>query len=139
MPPKKKRGPNPRHHHDPGPGEDPLPLPQVAPASYWPPNARLFTPDEIKEERHKLNKKSRLTRIIEHPLDAVLEYPETTELSSEKIAHVFPIRPDAFRSPHLNIQYSLNFEGSIDDVSCKLLRDESGTPAQCYKISNTCR
>ncbi|KAG8934916.1 hypothetical protein FRC01_012965, partial [Tulasnella sp. 417] len=123
MPPKKFHE---QHHHRPTLDEDPLPLPPNAPPhTYNPQPSRAFTENEVTQGLHRLNQKIRLNHIAHHPANAIVEYPETTDLLESRIAHVFMIDPDAFRNPLRNVQYSLDNCGQDNNVKCRLLIDET--------------
>ncbi|KAG8988603.1 hypothetical protein FRB90_002658, partial [Tulasnella sp. 427] len=132
---------NPRHHRSPGHSEPPLPIPSYAPPPYNPPRAQYYTSAETAQKFNRLNHVTFLSARIDHPQDAVLEYPETTADTS-KLAHIFKIDPNAFRNPTHNIQYSFQVTGGSENLKCQLLQvqDNDGfpVPAVCYKMRGDC-
>jgi hypothetical protein len=108
------------------------PSPAVSASRYLPPPARLFTQDEIKQRLYKINSKLSVHQIINHPPDAIVEYPQTGESEDVGIAHVFPINPDAFENPKSSFQYSLgDSHGGRPSVTCSLLTDDKGKHVSC--------
>ena len=129
---------NPAHHWPPSISDDPYPLPDRAPPDYFPEPA-VEVPDEVKlAKKNRVNQQTTYHRIIEHPIDYAIEYPETTDSKDERIAHVVPILPDAFRDPTLSSQYSWWSGGTHDHISCRLLEDDEGY-AQTYIVNHKCK
>lgn len=133
---------NPRHHRQPQLDETALGLPDRIPSrDYFPQPAHVLTGEERDNGKDRMTQKMRVTAIAYHPLDAVLEYPETSTSPSQRVAHVFAVDPAAFRNPKLNIQYSLLSKGGTENVKCRLLEnddDEKDGPPSCYKTSTLC-
>lgn len=99
------------------------PVPLLAPPPYFPTHATPFTPEQRAAKLHKLNHSTALRSSIVHPLYAVLEYPETSEAKTDKIAHIFTVDPAYPRPPKSNIQYSLDHKGSDGrSYNCEQLR-----------------
>lgn len=137
-----KRGPNPRHHHPPRFGKDPpLSLPALAPShSYFPLPSTPVTPQQQQSKTNAINSRSTVTSIVHHPINSVLQYPETTESRKDLLAHIFTVDPSAFRDPRLNVQYSLDVQGSKEDQTCRLLGcGDDGKGVLCYKYSTRCK
>lgn len=98
------------------------PVPLFAPPLYFPDHAIPFSAQERSKKLHKLNHRTSLLSRISHPIDAVLEYPETTDSRDKKIAHIFSVDPLSFRAPKSNIQYSLDVDGADSrEYLCKQL------------------
>ncbi|KAG8922194.1 hypothetical protein FRC02_012077 [Tulasnella sp. 418] len=135
-----KRKVNPLHHHPPALSDEPLPVPLYAPTEYNPPPADKFTAEERANGCHHVNQKTKVERIIEHPLDSVVEYPETGANQGESVAHIFPISPDQFRNPKDDIQYSLGGRhGTVENVRCRFISHiQTNEAALCYKVSVEC-
>ena len=128
----------------PSPSPSPFPSSSPAPAvlvsHYEAPRSRPFTDDEFKCGAHKATREKSADRVIEHPLDAIVEYPETGNGRDITVAHIFNIRPDSFYHPRFNFQYSLGGEhGGRGEVTCKMLQDALGKPVKCSKLRTTCR
>lgn len=115
-----------------------VPLPSTLPPVHWPDEATVFSAEEIHSKVNKLNASTTVLAAVHHPLHAVVEYPETTASSSDRIAHIFPVDPNAFRHPILNVQYSLLSAGAKAGIKCHLLKDDDGSPAECRKRSYQC-
>ncbi|KAG8927110.1 hypothetical protein FRC02_008453 [Tulasnella sp. 418] len=128
------------HHHPPALWEKPYALLPHSPLEYNPQKARHFTESEIANRMHHVNQKTKVACIIEHPLDAVVEYPETGSKTGESIAHVFAVDPDRFYNPKDNIQYSLGgTHGSSENVKCWIIPGcDVENPAVCYKLQTQC-
>lgn len=112
---------------------------------YQPPIARPFTKDELALNLHIINRQLRADAFVDHPLDAVVEYPES---SSEKwphhvIAHRFAVDPTKSRyyHPKSNVQYSMGgSHGAEDGVYCgTLLCDIDGKAVVCQKVKTSCK
>ncbi|KAG1788472.1 uncharacterized protein HD556DRAFT_1245206, partial [Suillus plorans] len=80
---------------------------------------------------------------VEHPLGAIVEYPQTGDAPDQSIAHIFNIDPTTFHSsqhPKANFQYSLgNVHGSRDVSKCLMLRDGQGQPVSCSNLKTSCK
>ncbi|KAF9231054.1 hypothetical protein BU15DRAFT_29339, partial [Melanogaster broomeanus] len=105
---------------------------------YIPPPARPFTPDELTNHVHKINRNQSVDAIIEHPLGAIVEYPQTGVFPGQAIAHVFTIDPLSFENPKSNFQYSMGGNGGRLSC-CGLLRDDSGEPVICNRLKSSCQ
>jgi len=111
--------------------------------SYIPP-----APSFSLHSRFKVTRKSSLDvdYLIDHPLGALIEYPQTGSRMGESIAHRFTIDPNDFVNPRKNMQYSIGKgkdgkgEGGHKDVQFFLI---SGTPDSkkgvlCYQFKAKC-
>ena len=110
---------------------------------YDPIPAQYFTPDELQKGLNHVTRKTSAHKIIEHPVNAIVEYPETSENNEECVAHVFNVDPDSFNStyhPKASFQYSLgNGHGGRDGVECLMLKDSQGWPVQCNVLQTSCQ
>ncbi|GJJ12556.1 hypothetical protein Clacol_006799 [Clathrus columnatus] len=108
--------------------------------SYVSPSITYLTSEEILSGKGQLTRQTGVCGIIDHPLGAILEFPETGGQDGVGIAHHFEIDPYDFINPKDNIQYSLG--GSHlghNNVSCCLLFDKSTKqPALCNQLKLTC-
>lgn len=130
----------------PGPSPSPSPLPTSSPAPaalasrYEPPPSRSFTDTECSLGLHKVTREKTADRFVEHPRDAIVEYPETGDAPGTTVAHIFHVDPGSFHHPRLNFQYSLgDGHGGRDEVVCKMLRSVSGSPVLCSKLRTMCK
>jgi len=109
---------------------------------YTSPLARFFTSEEILAGKSRLNQKAFVQASIEHPPNAIVEFPQTGSGQSMGIAHIFLVDLDAasFHNPRDNIQYSLGEpQGYRHRVKCHLLRDpETGDPVCCLQQKIAC-
>ena len=118
------------------------PAPAVITAWYEPPHASTFTDADIASGRNKVTREAIADRIVEHPLGAIVEYPETGDSLGVAIAHIFNVDmdPERFIHPRLNFQYSLgDGHGGRDNVTCRLLKSRSGGPVLCKKLRTSCK
>ncbi|KAF7969562.1 hypothetical protein HWV62_26919 [Athelia sp. TMB] len=107
---------------------------------YDPPAARHFTDAEIAAKANCLNQKSRVNALIDHPLGAIVEYPETGAHPDERVAHRFQVDPVKFRHPKADFQYSLGDKhGGHKDVHCFLLWDTNGNDVLCDHVQTSCK
>jgi len=110
--------------------------------SYTPPAAIYFTLQEIQEKKSRLTRQAYVHAVVEHPLGAIVEYPETGLTSGIGVAHIFPVDLDAteFFNPRRNIQYSLGEpQGYHHNVKCHQLRNiETGEPVVCLQEKAGC-
>ncbi|KAG0704065.1 hypothetical protein DFH29DRAFT_997951 [Suillus ampliporus] len=85
------------------------PPPEVLSSCYQPPPARAFTADELSLKCDQVNRETCVQALVEHPLGAIVEYPETGACEDSSVAHIFNVNPnpDHFINPKLNFQYSL--------------------------------
>lgn len=133
-----RRRRNPQHHHTPDDDDPPYPLPDRPPPEYWPPPAPAVDDEQIKKKLDRINQQTRCSHLITHPRDYPIEYPETTEDSDNRIAHIVPITPEAFRDPTLTSQYSWKSVGTHEHLACRLLKDGEEF-ADTYKTDRICK
>ncbi|KAG1862305.1 hypothetical protein F4604DRAFT_1657854 [Suillus subluteus] len=115
----------------------------VAGAHYTPPPARPFTAEDHMQGRHRVTRKTSAHAIVEHPIGAIVEYPQTGRHANESIAHIFHIDPSTFTStlrPKSSFQYSLG-DGHGGQIigKCLMLRDAGGQPVSCAKLRTSCK
>ncbi|KAF8122014.1 hypothetical protein EV363DRAFT_1405257 [Boletus edulis] len=116
------------------------PAPAVLASHYEPLPSRPFDEADRSQGLHKVMCEKAADRIVEHPRDVIVEYPETGNALGVAVAHIFNVDPNAFCHPRLNFQYSLgDGHGGRDEVICKMLRSVSGKPVVCSKLRTTCR
>ncbi|KAG2029724.1 hypothetical protein BDR03DRAFT_1018040 [Suillus americanus] len=83
--------------------------------------------------------------IVEHPLRAIVEYPETGSVMGQAIAHIFSISANyithKFDNPRASFQYSFgDGHGGWKNVLCHLLQDSTdGKPVKCNRILTSCK
>ncbi|KIK77557.1 hypothetical protein PAXRUDRAFT_102622, partial [Paxillus rubicundulus Ve08.2h10] len=110
---------------------------------YVPPPAQYFTSEEIRQGHHRITRKASAHKIIEHPISAIIEYPQTGKLDGESVAHLFSVDPAMFLSTHhpkASFQYSLgDGHGGHDLVMCLMLKDSQGFPMHCRVLQTTCK
>jgi hypothetical protein len=125
------------------PSTEPSPIVQAS--NYIPLPARQFTADEISRNAHRVNRQTTVNAIVEHPLGAIVEYPETGSVMGQAIAHIFSISTNyithEFDNPKASFQYSFgDGHGGRKNVLCHLLRDSiDGKPVKCNRISTSCK
>ncbi|KZP27764.1 hypothetical protein FIBSPDRAFT_730391 [Athelia psychrophila] len=107
---------------------------------YEPPAARRFTPPEILGKHNRLTQKTAVDALVDHPLGALVEYPETGSCTGERIAHRFAVNPADFLHPKADFQYSLGDKhGGHKDALCYLLRNGDGDLVSCSHVSTSCK
>ncbi|KIJ39135.1 hypothetical protein M422DRAFT_258014 [Sphaerobolus stellatus SS14] len=87
--------------------------------------------EEILAGRNRTTSQGYTQKFIRHPENVIVEYPETGNLSSEAVAHIFPYQPDEQEDfdPKLNIQYGIwGKHGSRKNVRLFLLSEEEEKP-----------
>ncbi|KAG2125773.1 uncharacterized protein EDB93DRAFT_1243973 [Suillus bovinus] len=123
------------------PSTEPSPIVQAS--NYIPPPARQFTADEISRNAHRVNRQTTVDAIVEHPLGAIVEYPETGSVMGQAVAHIFSISANyithEFDNPKASFQYSFgDGHGGRKNVLCHLLQDSTdGKPVKCNRISTS--
>jgi hypothetical protein len=89
----------------------------------------------------EINRQTTLERVIFHPADSLVEYPETS--TSGKIGHLFTIDPLQWVNPVHNFAYSLGGSRGMSPkdkpVKVSLLVDESGEMVPCRVSHSTCK
>ncbi|KAF7374227.1 hypothetical protein MSAN_00305500 [Mycena sanguinolenta] len=105
----------------------------VSGSLYRPLPARPFTEEELQQSLNYINRQTSVHRLVEHPLGAIVKYPETGNSTGVGIAHRFYINARKCYAPHENFQYSLgDSRGGEQDALCgNLLLGRDGTPAFC--------
>ncbi|KAJ7273845.1 hypothetical protein C8J57DRAFT_1034718, partial [Mycena rebaudengoi] len=89
---------------------------------YHSPPARAFTAEEIQHDFNCINRQTYVHALLEHPVGAIVEYPETGATAGVRIAHRFSVDPANFSHPKENFQYSLgDSRGGEPYVYCGLL------------------
>ncbi|KAF8488095.1 hypothetical protein BU17DRAFT_59782, partial [Hysterangium stoloniferum] len=90
---------------------------------------------------NKTTRQSYASALIEHPIGAIVEYPESGSQPKYSVAHHFHINPKNFIHPKENIQYSLgDVHGSHENVTCYLLRDiHTKEPVSCKQLKTRCK
>ena len=114
------------------------PCPAVASSLYIPAPACQYTPGEIAQSHHQINRHSSTSSWIEHPMNTIVEYPQTDKREDKTVAHFFPVDPHNFVHPRSSFQYSLgDAHSGRKGVWCYLLRNTSGKPIwyNIYKAS----
>lgn len=115
-------------------------IPDLAPPEYNPPPASWFTLEECGQRKNRVTRELNVDAIIDHPLEAVVEYPETGRVMGESVAHRFAVDPTAFRHPKNNIQYSLGGGQGQYSVDCFMLGSESGQASvRCIRREVQCK
>ncbi|KAG1744667.1 uncharacterized protein EDB91DRAFT_1246797 [Suillus paluster] len=97
------------------------PSQEVIAACYHPPPVHLFTTNEVAQGCNNINCKTSVDVIIEHPLSAIVKYPQTGSAPGHAVAHIFHVdpNPDSFIHPKSNLQYSLSdSHNGRQNVSC---------------------
>ncbi|KAJ7242720.1 hypothetical protein C8J57DRAFT_1526083 [Mycena rebaudengoi] len=103
---------------------------------YHSPPARAFTAEEIRRDFNCINRQTYVHALLEHPVGAIVEYPETGATAGVRIAHRFSVDPANFSHPKENFQYSLgDSRGGEPYVYCGLLLlGSNGSPASCKEL-----
>lgn len=106
---------------------------------YISPKATLYTPEEVAEKKNQLTRQSKIAGIVDHPMGAIVEFPESGDQMDMAIAHRFQIDPEHFINPQHNIQYSLGNPSLHSNVTCLLLHDQTtGAPVKCQQTKLFC-
>ncbi|KAF8157089.1 hypothetical protein B0H34DRAFT_798402 [Crassisporium funariophilum] len=103
--------------------------------------SRPFSSAEILAGANEINRQRRVSALVDHPIGAIVEYPETGWSSDVTIAHRFAVDPLDLQHPKSNIQYSLGgTHGGVPDMHCgRLLCDLNGNPVACNKLQTSCQ
>ncbi|KAJ7219839.1 hypothetical protein C8J57DRAFT_1095131 [Mycena rebaudengoi] len=117
-----------------------IPSPSVLGYRYQAPSSRDFTLAEVAHGFNTITRQTSVHGIVEHPLHAIVEYPETGKSHGLAIAHKFAVDPACNFHPKLNIQYSLgDNHGGRPYVTCgPLLSGRDGKPASCNNLKIAC-
>lgn len=112
---------------------------------YTPSKAILFTQNELQNHEGRLTRQSYIHAIVDHPLNAILEFPESGHEMDLAVGHRFRINPKeaenrkTFVSPQSNIQYSMFGISIHRDVRCLLLKDQTtGEAVLCRQTKLQC-
>ncbi|KAF8577156.1 hypothetical protein K439DRAFT_1622297 [Ramaria rubella] len=109
---------------------------------YEAPKAIFLTKEQNMPQEFKLTRKSAVHAIIDHPVESIVEYPETGSLHGVAIAHIFAISPSQYIHPKDNLQYSLgDSKGGHKNIGCYLLKSRlcPGKPVPYYQTKVSCR
>ncbi|KAJ6543739.1 hypothetical protein DFH09DRAFT_1390311 [Mycena vulgaris] len=110
------------------------------PEKATPPRTPAVSEAPIKHPHVQINRQTTLEILYEYSPNYVLEYPETSSTGS--IGHLFPMDPDNWQDPALNIAYSRGgrmgqtVSGAL--VKCQLLLDTKGELVLCAERHTTC-
>ncbi|KAF9510594.1 hypothetical protein BS47DRAFT_53374 [Hydnum rufescens UP504] len=100
----------------------------------------LDGPRRVAKHEEGITSRQNANWLVRWPLNAVVEYPQTTHSDKERIAHIFRIDPDNFIRPHSNFAYSWDKpSGKHESVTCNYLKDRHGTRVICDKYHATCQ
>ncbi|KAG1799560.1 hypothetical protein EV424DRAFT_1545973 [Suillus variegatus] len=103
---------------------------------YQSPAPYYFTTEEISRRANYVNRATKVSAIVDHPVHAILEYPITAPGS---IAHHFVVDPISFVQPQSAFQYSLGGgHGGRENAVCLLLRDDAGKGVRCRQLKSSC-
>lgn len=125
------------------PSSPTVPCPTVLGTRYVPPAAQPFTDNDRQLGHHRFTRKSIAHAFVEHPVGAIIEYPQTGGAPDQSIAHIFSVDPNTFHSsqhPKASFQYSLGDGHGGHVVSgCFMLRDAQGRPVPCANLKTSCK
>ncbi|KAG6377393.1 hypothetical protein JVT61DRAFT_15189 [Boletus reticuloceps] len=114
--------------------------PAILTSCYELPRSHPFITFEISRGLNKVNHKTMVGRIIEHSLNAIVEYLETGDSTDVAVAYIFNINPNNFEHPQLSFQYSLGKGyGGCRNVTCHLLKSKLGAAIVCRKLHTKCK
>lgn len=109
---------------------------------YIPPPARPFTDEDRVRNLHRVTRRTSAHAVVEHPIGAIVEYPQTGQRANESVAHVFHIDPttsESFLRPQSSFQYSLGDGHGGQTISqCLMLRNAEGHPVSCSNLKTSC-
>lgn len=117
------------------------PHPDVLKLHYVAPPATPFTPEEIAAGKTRLTRKAYVHTKVEHPVGAIIEYPQTGAIADEGVAHLCRVDQEYPGQPRANVQFSLgDVQGQSPDVVCHLLRDRQTEEAlKCRQSKVSCK
>lgn len=125
--------------------DSPVPIQTFPSLNYTSPHAVIFTPEELRQGKGRVTTRSQVQGLVDHPIGAVLEFPETGSDMGIAIGHRFRVSTPDFVNPKNNILYSLGGKRSIHrGVRCFLLLDKTtGDPVsrsfrQSLLIQDSC-
>ncbi|KAF8058596.1 hypothetical protein FPV67DRAFT_1428067 [Lyophyllum atratum] len=95
-------------------------------------------------ENVKLSRQTTLSKLYEYPLNACLEYPETSESKETVIGHLFKLDPSNWKRPSLDFVYSKGapkgYSKAGAEYTCHVLVDSrTNIPVPCKKKHYTCQ
>lgn len=109
---------------------------------YIPPPARPFTDDDRVQKLHRVTRRTSVHAVVEHPVGAIIEYPQTGQHENESVAHIFHIDPttsESFLRPQSSFQYPLGDGHGGQTISqCLMLRNAEGHPVSCSNLKTSC-
>lgn len=115
-------------------------LPFTCLFEYIAPHPTSYTSEEIASKENCVTRQSNICSIVDHPVGALVEFPQSGDQMDMAIGHRFQINPPNFVSPKNNIQYALGSPSSHSNVTCLLLHDKTaGEPIQCKQTKLKCR
>ena len=110
---------------------------------YDPPPAHIFTLDEIRAKKSRLTRQAYIHGLIEHPVGALIEYPQSGSAPDVGIGHIFNVdlNSSEFTNPRSISQYSLGEpQGYHRNVTCLQLRDsQTDEPVVCLQKKSSCK
>jgi hypothetical protein len=115
-------------------------LPLISSLKYIPPPSVPFSEEDIYFQKNAVTRQSFASSRIQHPVGAVVEFPESGAYKGHSIAHIFSVDPNDVIDPKRNIQYSLGGKkGGSSSVNCLLLHNvQDNAPARCRQVKLTC-
>ncbi|KIJ36290.1 hypothetical protein M422DRAFT_261437 [Sphaerobolus stellatus SS14] len=104
--------------------------------------AAPYTSEDIHSGHNRTTYKARAQKFIQHPENAIVEYPETGSFNGEAIVHIFPLPPGTSQEdfdPKLNIQYGIwGKHGSRPNVRLFLFPQEDKSFPLCSQFKAEC-
>ncbi|KAJ7059864.1 hypothetical protein C8F01DRAFT_1253960 [Mycena amicta] len=86
-----------------------------------------------------ISSRTTLSVLYEHPIGAVVEYPETSASPNEPVGHLFHMDLKNWSCPSLDIAYSRGEPNGQSKQDCDLLLDRAGNRVRCIMKSSTCQ
>ncbi|KIJ50592.1 hypothetical protein M422DRAFT_245222 [Sphaerobolus stellatus SS14] len=104
--------------------------------------AAPYTSEDMHSGRNRTTYKACAQKFIQHPENAIVEYPETGSFNGEAIVHIFPLPPGTSQEdfdPKLNIQYGIwGKHGSRPNVRLFLFPQEDKSFPLCSQFKAEC-
>lgn len=122
-------------HHD-GPSDT------VRHAQYVSPPATPFTAEDIRIGRHRVTREQTVQAFIEHPYNAIVEFPQSGASSGESVAHRQKIDTNHYMDPRDNVQFSIYKHHSTRKIKGCFMLDpstEGNKPMECMKFTGDCK
>ncbi|KAF8321436.1 uncharacterized protein EI90DRAFT_3131700 [Cantharellus anzutake] len=124
-----------------------MPRPVNVPTSPLPPLPCPPLPsNNICHQLSAIHTETRVTRklhanyLIDWPLEAIVEYPRTTDSPNERILHIFRVDPTSPVLPQHNFLYGFGSPcGMHENVQCYALKGQSGVYPRCREQHLTCQ